>query len=365
MRICHIKNQRSQRGALGSTILLFGIGIALLFACIAVDIAHFVSASTEMQSVVDAAALSACYDLQWKSVAADMNKATTDAKYMISKSSADLYSPSGISIPTGTTTVSFSSQNGGINNTCTVSMNLPIVYIFAPIMIGAVNGQNVVGVSATAEQLPIAVGPAPPWYLETTEQLGPNCPAPLPSPAPAPPISFPSSSYVTFADVKGKCAKGAPPILPTYWVDMGLSDLSTAKANPNGIRSVIQCLGACVNGSSCTASNPIQIGVSEVTAVHGAYNSSISDPKGNLATWTGNSTVLLPIATNGLITGVYAVQLTGPYVANSSFQGQGVFGEFQVKFLSQANTVPGVTVLDPTQGGIYASAGSTVATLIK
>ena len=329
------------------------------------DVAHFVSASTEMQSVVDAAALAGCYDLQWNSVAADLTKATNDAKYMIAQSSADLYSPSGISIPTGSTTVSFSSQNGGINNTCTVSMNLPIAYIFAPAMIGAINGQNVVGVSATAEQLPIAVGPAPPWYLETTAQVGPNCPSPLPAPAPAPPSSFPSSNYVTFNSVMGGCAKSAPPILPTYWVDMGLGNMSTAQSNPNGIRSIMQCLGKCVDGSSCSAVNPIQVGITEITAVHGAYNSSISDPKGNTATWAGNATVLLPITTDGVVTGVYAVQLTGPYVANSSFQGQGVFGEFQVKFLSQANTVPGVTVFDPTQGNVYTNAGSTVATLIK
>jgi hypothetical protein len=364
--ICKHKRARRQRGALGSVILLFGIGIALLFACIAVDISHFASASTEMQSVVDAAALEACYDLQWKSVAADMAKATTDAKYMVQQGSADIYSPSGISIPTNSVAVNFSSLNGGVNNACTVSMNLPIAYIFAPYIIGVVNGsENVVGVSATAEQLPIAVGPAPPWFLETNAQLGPDCPSPLPSPAPAPPVTFPSTTYVTFNSVMGGCAKQAPPILPTYWVDMGLSDLSNAQSNPNGIRSVINCFGECVNGSGCSATNPIQIGVSEITAVHGAYNSSISDPKGNLATWAGGKTVLLPVTTNGLVTGVYTVQLTGPYVANSSFQGQGVFGEFQVKFLGQSNTVPGVTVFDPTQGGVYANVGSTVATLIK
>ncbi len=358
--------QRTKRGALGSIILMFGIGLAMLFACIAVDISHFASASTEMQSVVDAAALAGCYDLQWVSTAANMTQATTDAKYMIQKSQADLYSPAGISIPTGSVNVTYSSLNGGTNNACTVSMNLPIAYIFAPYMIGSVGGsQNVVGVSATAERLPVAIGPVPPWYLETTAQLGPDCPAPLPSPAPAPPTTFPANAYVTFNSVMGGCAKKAPPILPTYWVDMGLSDLSNAQSNPPGIKSVLKCMGACVTGSSCTATNPVIIGVSEITANHGSYNSNVSSPDSNSSIWTNGSTVLLPITENGLVTGVYAVKLTGPYVPNSFNNGQGVFGEFQVQITSRADTIAGATVCDPTQGATYTNVGATIATLIK
>ena len=93
--------QRSKRGALGSLILLVGVIIAFMFACIAVDIAHFQSASTEMQSVVDAAALMGCYNLQWSSSAANMTQAKTDAIYMVQPGSADLYSPTGINIPSG------------------------------------------------------------------------------------------------------------------------------------------------------------------------------------------------------------------------------------------------------------------------
>jgi len=358
-------NPRSRRGALGSVLFLIGIFISLLFASIAVDIAHFVSAGTEMQSVADAAALMGCYDLQWKSTAANTTSATADAKYMVQHAAADLYSPAGISIPTASVNVTFSSLNGGTNNACTVSLSPPIVYFFAPVMLHSV-GNNLVGATATAERLPVATGPAPPWYLETTAQSGPTGPAPLPSPAPAAPTTFPTNAYVTFTDVMGGSGvKIAPPILPTYWVDLGITNLSNAKPNPVGIKGVLNCMGVCT--PNCSASNPVQIGDSSILANHGSDNSNVSSPDSNSAAWTNGSNVLLPVATNQNIIAVYAVKLTGPYVPNSFDNGQGVFGEFGVQFLAQADTVPGVTALDPTTGTVYPSSagGATVAVLVK
>jgi hypothetical protein len=360
--------KRSPRGALGSLLFLFGIFITLLFAIIAVDIAHFVSANAEMQCAADAAAMMGCYDLQWNSTAANMTSATTDARYMATRSFADYYSPSGISIPSASVNVSFSSLNGGTNNAITVSMNPPIAFMFAP-FIG--NFNRLVGVSATAERLPISTAPAPPWYLETSAQAGPNAPSPLPSPSPAPPTTFPTNAYITFYDgypVKNPSqnrASIAPPILPTYWVDLGLSNLSTAQPNPVGVASVIKCMGQCVQSTSCNTSNPVAINASEIAANHGSYNSSKTRPWENTGDWTNGKNVILPVSTNGGVVSVYVVKLTGPFVPNSGRNGQGVFGEFGVQFVGSADNIPGVTVMNPMQGATYQNVGATVAALVK
>ena len=356
------KALRSRSGALGSLLFLFGIFITLLFAIIAIDIAHFVSANAELQCACDSAALMGAYDLQWNSTATNMTNATADAKFMAQKSFADYYNPSGVNIPTSSVTVSYSSLNGGTNNAITVKMNPPIVFMFAP-FIG--NFNNLVGVSATAERLPISTTPAPPWYLETADQSGPNDPAPLPSPAPAPPTTFPTNAYITFADSSKPGAKIAPPILPTYWVDMGLSNLSTAKTNPVGVAQVLKCLGQCVTNTACNTTNPIVINGSIINANHGSYNSNVSNPDGNSDVWTNGQNVILPVTSNGGVVSVYVVKLTGPYVPNSFQNGQGVFGEFGVQFVGSADNIPGVTVMDPSQGAVYQNVGATVAALVK
>lgn len=353
---------RQQRGVIGSVLLLIGILITLLFASIAVDIAHFVSASSEMQSVADAAALMGCYDLQWNSTAANMSQATIDANYMVQKSSTDIYNAGTNSIPLSNVQISYSSLNGGTNNAITVTISPPIAFLFAP-MIG--NTSQVVNVAATAQRLPVASAPSPPWFLETTTQIGPDSPPPLPSPAPAPPTTFPSNGYVTFADSSQPGAGLAPPILPTYWIDMGLSNLSTAQTNPVGVQKVIQCMGRCVNGSSCDTSNPVVIGGSVINANHGSYNSNISNPRGNSDVWSSGATTVLPITTNGNVVGIYIVKLTGPYQPNSYRNGQGVYGEFGIQFTGSADGIDGVTVADPTQGAVYNNVSATVATLVK
>ncbi|HEY9774826.1 MAG TPA: pilus assembly protein TadG-related protein [Planktothrix sp.] len=363
MRSCKT-TRRSNNGTMSSVLFLIGIMITLLFACIAVDVAHFVSASTEMQSVADAAALMACYDLQWESTDSQINQANADATYMVQHATADLYSPSGVSIPTVSVNVTFSSLNGGTNNAVTVSLSPPIVYLFAPVMIQATN--NLVGARATAERLPVATGPAPPWYLETTEQAGPPGPSPLPSSSPPPPSNFPTTGYVTFTDVKGGTAGMAPPIVPTYWVDLGITSLSNASPNPPGIESVLNSMGVSIAGDpNSSATNPIAIGAGTIDANHGSYNSNVSSPNSNSAAWTSGATVLLPVSTNNIIDSVYAVKLTGPYVPHSYTNGQGVFGEFGVTFVNQADTVPGVTVFDPTSGASYSNVGATVAALVN
>ncbi len=353
---------RSSRGAFATLLFLFGIFIALLFAVIAVDISHFVSANAELQCVADSAALMGAYDLQWNSTAANMTSATADARIMAQRSFADLYSPGGVSIPSSSIGVNFSSLNGGTNNAITVNLNPPILFMFAP-FIGN-TGLNV-GVSATAQRLPVATGPAPPWFLETSKQSGPNSPSPLPSPAPAPPSSFPTNAYLTFVDSSKPGAKDAPPTLPTYWVDMGLSNLSNADTNPVGVAQVIRCMGQCVEGTSCNTTNPIIIDGSIIIANHGSYNSNISNPDGNSDFWTNGKSVILPVTIGGNVTSIYVVKLTGPYVPKSFTNGQGVFGEFGVQFVGSADSLPGVTVMDPTEGTVYNNVGATVAILVK
>jgi len=353
---------RRQNGAMGAVLFLVGLLITLLFACIAADIAHFVAASTEMQSVVDAAAMSGAYDLQWNSTTTNMDQARFDARYMAQHAAADIYNPSTNMLPTSAIDVSFSSLNGGTNNAITVSISPPILFFFGSI-IG--NPGAIVGVSATAERLPVLGAPAPPWFLETTAQLGPDSPPPLPSPAPQPPTTFPTSAYLTFADSSQPGAGLAPPILPTYWVDMGLSNLSTAQANSVGIQQVIHCAGRCVTNTACNTTNPIIINGSTITANHGSYNSNVSNPNGNADWWTNGSTVMLPITTNGNVVGLYAVKLTGPFVPKSYRNGQGVFGEFGVEFVGAADTLPGVTAMDPAPGNIYTNVGTTIAVLVK
>ncbi|HNB21018.1 MAG TPA: Tad domain-containing protein [Candidatus Melainabacteria bacterium] len=360
--------ERSARGALGSLLFLLGIFITLLFAVIAVDIAHFVSANAEMQCAADAAAMMGCYDLQWNSTASNMTNATADARYMATKSFADYYNPTGMSIPADSVNVTFSSLNGGTNNAITVTMNPPIVFLFAP-FIG--NFNRLVGVSATAERLPISTAPAPPWFLGTDFQIGPDPqkkPSTLPSPSPAPPTTFPTNAYITFIDsskLKQPGVKTEPPILPTYWVDMGLSDLSNAKPNPPGVAGVLKCMGQCVTSTACNTTNPVVINGSQIIANHGAYNSNVSNPDSNSADWTNGKNVILPVTTNGDVISVYVVKLTGPYVPNSFTNGQGVFGEFGVQFVGSADNIPGVTVMSPTNGAVYQNVGATVAALVK
>lgn len=362
------RSMRSARGALGTLLFLFGIFITLLFAIVAVDISHFVSANAELQCAADAAAMMGAYDLQWNSTGANLTSATADARYMATKCVADYYGPSGISIPSASVNVSFSSLNGGTNNAITVTMNPPIVFLFAP-FIG--NFNRLVGVSATAERLPISTAPAPPWYLGTDFQTGPQpqkTPSTLPSPSPAPPTTFPANGYITFVDsskLNQPGVKNAPPILPTYWVDMGLSNLSNAKTNPPGVASVIKCMGQCVTSTACNTTNPIVIGGSHIIANHGSYNSNVSNPDSNSAEWTNGQNVLLPVTTNDNVVSVYVVKLTGPYVPNSFTNGQGVFGEFGVQFVGSADNIPGVTVMNPTQGAVYQNVGATVAALVK
>jgi len=353
---------RQENGVIGSVLLLLGILIVLLFASIAVDVAHFASASGEMQSVVDAAAMMGAYDLQWNSTDANMTQASIDANYMVQHSSTDIYNAGSNSIPLSSIHVSYSSLNGGTNNAITVSMSPPIAFLFAP-LIG--NTSQFVNVSATAERLPVASAPSPPWFLETAGQIGPDSPPPLPAPAPAPPTTFPSNAYLTFADSSLPGAGLAPPILPTYWVDMGLSNLATAEANPVGVQKVIQCMGRCVNGTSCDTSNPVVIGGSVINANHGSYNSNISNPRGNSDLWSSGATTVLPVTTNGNVVGIYIVKLTGPYQPNSYRNGEGVYGEFGIQFTGSADSIPGVTVADPTQGAVYNNVGATVATLVK
>lgn len=374
-RRTHLKRRiyRSQRGALGTLLFLFGIFILLLFAIIAVDISHFVSANAELQSAADAAALMGAYDLQWTSTGTDTAAADADAKFMVQNSIADHYRPTGISIPTASVNVAFSSRNGGTNNAITVTLNPPMVSMFAP-FIG--NLSTLVGVSATAQQVPILTAPAPPWYLNTSDQGGPQSPSPLPSPAPAPPTTFPSNAYLTFADPTkngvGNPHK-APPILPTYWVDLGLSDLSTAQPNPVGVKQVLQCRGYC-DTSGCNTVNPVVVNGSQMVANHGSYNSAQSRPwstnpaPSNQALWTNGDVVVLPVTTGpdpSPVTSIYLVKLTGPFVPNSWQNGQGVFGELQVQFVGHAENIPGVVVMDPSTGNNFTNVGATVAVLVK
>lgn len=81
--------------------------------------------------------------------------------------------------------------------------------------------------------------------------------------------------------------------------------------------------------------------------------------------WTNGKNVILPITSSGGVVGVYVVKLTGPYVPNSFKNGQGVFGEFGVQFIGSADNIPGVTVMDPSQGAVYQNVGATVAALVK
>lgn len=362
------RSMRSARGALGTLLFLFGIFITLLFAIVAVDISHFVSANAELQCAADAAAMMGAYDLQWNSTGANLTSATADARYMATKCVADYYGPSGISIPSASVNVSFSSLNGGTNNAITVTMNPPIVFLFAP-FIG--NFNRLVGVSATAERLPINTAPAPPWFLETSVQTGPQSPAPLPSPSPAPPTTFPTNAYITFydseypPDPKKDNAFIAPPVLPTYWVDLGLSSLSNAQPNPVGVAGVIKCMGQCVDSTSCNSTNPVAINASTIEANHGSYNSSKTRPWDNPGDWTNGKNVILPVSSNLGVVSVYVVKLTGPFVPNSGRNGQGVFGEFGVQFVGSADNIPGVTVMNPTQGAVYQNVGATVAALVK
>jgi Flp pilus assembly protein TadG len=362
------RGYRSQRGALGTLLFLFGIFILLLFAIIAIDISHFVSANAELQSAADAAALMGVYNLQWNSTGANTAAADADARFMAQNSFADRYSPGGLNIPSGSVSVSFSSLNGGTNNAVTVRINPPMLNMFAP-FIG--NLSTLVGVSATAEQLPIQTAPAPPWFLNTSAQGGPTSPAPLPSPAPAPPTTFPANAYVTFADSSSNHgnAHKAPPILPTYWVDMGISDLSNANPNPVGVKKVLQCRGYCDSGS-CNTVNPIVINGSQINANHGSYNSANSRPwaSDNQALWTNGDVVVLPVTTGSdpsPVTSIYLVKLTGPFVPNSWQNGQGVFGEMQIQFVGHAENIAGVVAMDPTTGSNFTNVGATVGVLVK
>lgn len=355
-------NRRNMRGAIGSLLSLSAILITMMFAVIAVDIAHFVSAGSELQSVADAAAMAGAYDLQWQSTTDNMTQASFDATYMAEHAAADLYNPDINFLPTNAISIKYSSLNGGTNNAITVSISPPIGLLFAPLL---GSSSAVVGVSATAERLPVATAPAPPWFLETQAQIGPLSPSPLPAPSPQGPTTFPTNAYVTFADSSQPDAGLAPPILPTYWVDMGLSNQSTAQTNPVGIAQVILCAGTCVENTSCNTTNPVVIDGSTIYANHGSYNSSVSNPKGNSAVWASNKTVILPVTSNGNVIGLYAVKLTGPYVKNSFRDGQGVFGEFGVQFVGTADTISGVTAMDPDPANVYTNVGSTIAVLIK
>lgn len=345
-----------------SVMFLISIVIVMLFACIGVDVAHFVSASTELQNVADAAAMAGCFELTWTSSAAQVTAATAAAQNMIQQSNADLYSPGGIPIPAATTSINFSSRNGGTNNAITVTVSPPIAFLFAP-FIGT--GGKFVGAIATAQQLPVLVAPAPPWFLETKDQGGPSAPAPLPQAAPPPPTTFPTTAYVTFFDSSKDFAKIAPPVLPTYWVDMGLSNLSNAQENPVGIQQIINCLGACKVFSGCERSNPVVVNGSQIVANHGSYNSNVSNPWGNKSTWTSGQTTILPITVDGYVVGVYAVKLTGPYLDKSYDHGQGVFGEFQMEFIGSANAIPGVQAMSPVNNAVYNNVGATVAQLVE
>lgn len=71
------------------------------------------------------------------------------------------------------------------------------------------------------------------------------------------------------------------------------------------------------------------------------------------------------MTTGGDVTGIYVVKLTGPYVPKSFSNGQGVFGEFGIQFVGSADSIPGVTVMDPTGGTVYSNVGATIAVLVK
>ena len=364
--VCRMKKRinsaRSARGMVGVMLLLVALMIVLLFSSIAVDIAHFSAAGAELQCAADSAAMMGAYDLQWQSTGSDMSKATIDAQYMAQHAAADVYNPGGNPFPANSVTVTFSSLNGGINNAVTVSIVPPVLLLFAPLL-GAAT--QYVGVSATAERVPVLGGPAPPWFLETTVQMGPTSPAPLPSPSPGPPTTFPSNGYVTFADPSQTTVGLAPPVIPTYWVDMGLSNLSTAQPNPNGVQQLLQCLGHCVANSGCNTTNPIIVNGSTIYANHGSYNSNVSNPSGNVSSWIDGRVTILPITTAGRVVGLYVVKLTGPYVKNSSRNGQGVFGEFGIQFIGSADALPGVTAMDASPGNVYTNVGATIAVLVQ
>jgi len=42
---------RSERGLLGTLLMIFGLAMVALFACLAIDVAHYASAQSEMQDV--------------------------------------------------------------------------------------------------------------------------------------------------------------------------------------------------------------------------------------------------------------------------------------------------------------------------
>ncbi|HEY9785339.1 MAG TPA: pilus assembly protein TadG-related protein [Candidatus Obscuribacterales bacterium] len=357
---------------MASMLMLFAVFIILLFACIGVDIAHFVSANIELQNVADAAAYAGVMELAWNVPGGDprITAAQNAARTMAQRSYADIYGP-GLNIPSGSINPQVISLNGGTNNAIRVTVNPPMAFLFAPFMIGNAGG-SLVGASATAEQLPILTVPSPPWFLDPGCQGGPVVPnPPLPVAAPPPPTTFPTNAYVTFVDCSklgpSPGPKLAPTKLPCYWVDYGLSNASTYKSNPVGVAKAIQCMGICKTGDpTCDGVNPITAGVSIINSNHGALNSAKSSPDDRSADWTGQQHTILPIATDGgVVTGFYSVILTGPYEPGTYNNGQGVFGEFGITFLGSANGIPGVIVSDPTSGSVLTPMGSTLAQLVK
>lgn len=370
--------------------MLLSIFVILLFSCIGVDIAHFVSANIELQNAADACAMAGCYELSWVSTGAQVTAATNAAQTMGTKCYADLYSPAGVAIPTAFVNVTIFSSNGGTDNTIRCNVNPPIGFLIAPFMIGA-QGGSIAGATATAEQLPILSVPAPPWFMNTDASIqdGPSgCTvakngydsgvAPF-VPIDGPPTTFPSTKYVTFIDDQPcKSNSVLPTQWPTYWVYYGISNLANVQPNPPGIAAAIKCLGICTQTSgTCTKVNPVVINGSQMASNHGSMSSAVSNPesmsqpKNTTETgWSGNPdgssvNTVLPItdSANNVI-GVYAVKLYEDMVPNTYKNGQGVYGEFKVEFLSNANTVPGVTVFAPTNG-VFNNVGSTVAQLIK
>jgi len=351
---------RNPNGVMGSLLMVLGIFGCLLFACLAVDVAHYSARQAEMQKQVDAGAVLGCYDLSWNSTRSQVNNADSDVVNA-------LIAPMKSEWKSETCSVNEFSCAGGSNNGITVVADDTVSWIFAPILCKC--GLGNIHVSATAAQMPILMGSCPPWVLDLNPANQPGkgtvgwagASPPQLQPTWQPPI-------VNLVFVDPSRANSPPPVKPYVAVNMAVDSPSGIAANATGAATILQWVST--NGRGGGSRQLVTVNDALNPCDHSTYDSTFSAWQ-NL--WSsGKLVVLLPVIDSRIsgnkVIGFEIVQLTGPMLPGSYSSGAGPFGEWQAQIL---NSTPGYTTYlpdmkaRPHDGTYDGYSAGTVATLIR
>jgi hypothetical protein len=389
--------RRNQSGVIGTMLLLMGLFLCFLFGSIAADVAHYSDACGELQNIADSAALAGAGDLSFRSTGTQVDLARAAVLATVARSSgagykgesitsgngyqSNIMNASGVpggnvptgpqpappgSIPQADINIKVKNFGGGVKNATevTITVNLPTVYFFAPLLAsltGPAGKQKDSGgsvrVVAEAARLPIAGAGAPPWLVDLNPAQQPG--NGTSSWFQGAPSVLPATVNLVFTSPSAPIT-APPPVTPYIAVNMAVDSNSALAATTVGFTSAMQWITGAGGAQEVETLNDTLTICDSPTYTTGfsAWQSF----------WTSsNQVVALPVI-NSAVSGTKLIQfdivsLTGPMVPNSYLPSTGVFGEWQAIIVG-GGYAPLVRA-KPHNGDYASYYGASIATLVK